>query len=275
MNLVFGSKSGIEDDLRVIDTLQAKFGDDCTKLMFCVDMCQFRSEVSLLHELVSKNVQVMITGSKFFQAPPFCGALLVPKSLATAVGQCGDAGVASVYKQIFSAHDFVGPNMAKIAAQLQAFENKGLRTRWEIALDEMEKYHALSEVVTTSAVTRWRQVVVGRIAQTDVFRMMPNVNDTSPSIVSFQVLRRDGNALTKPECQALFDRLALNPQSGLENNFTKVFIGQPVAFGKNAFIRLAIGSHSLRQMIQEPRYNPHNDLRVIQILEDLALDMYP
>ena len=55
VNLVFGSKSGIEDDLSVIDSLQKKFGTDYTKLMFCVDMCQFRSEVSLLHELMAKN----------------------------------------------------------------------------------------------------------------------------------------------------------------------------------------------------------------------------
>ena len=143
VNLVFGSKSGIEDDLGVIDTLQARYGDDFTKLMFCVDMCQLRSEVGLLQELMSKNVQVMITGSKFFQAPPFCGALLVPKSLAESVDQCKDASMASAYKEVFSAHDFINPTMKNIATQLETFENKGLRTRWEVALDEMEKYQAI------------------------------------------------------------------------------------------------------------------------------------
>ena len=238
-------------------------------------MCQLRSEVGLLQELMSKNVQVMITGSKFFQAPPFCGALLVPKSLAESVDQCKDASMASAYKEVFSAHDFISPNMRNIATQLETFENKGLRTRWEVALDEMEKYQAIPESVTSAAIARWRQVVVGRLAQTDAFKVMPNVNDTSPSIVSFQVLKSDGTALTKPECQLLFDKLALNPQTGFENDYNKVFIGQPVAFGKQAFIRLAIGSYSLRQMIKEPRYNPKNDLRVVQIVEDIALDMYP
>ena len=276
VNLVFGSKSGIEDELSMIDSLQAKFGTDFKKLMFCVDMCQFRSDVSLLHELISKNVMIMITGSKFYQAPPFCGALLVPTSIASALSSdCQHAAsMAGMYQDIFSAHDFPSAYMKGIAAHLQPFENKGLRTRWEVALDEMTKFQQVPEAVSKAAIARWRQVVIGRLAQTDTFKVMPNVNDTSASIVSFQVLRRDGTSLDKAACQSLFDKLALNHQTGLENDYTKVFIGQPVAFGKHAFIRLAIGSYSLRQMMLEPRYNPHNDLRVIQILEDLVQEMF-
>ncbi|MEY3928174.1 MAG: hypothetical protein RJA97_1181, partial [Bacteroidota bacterium] len=71
-NLVFGSKSGIKDDLDIID----EFRDG---VMWVVDMCQFRTHRGLVHELISKGVMLMVTGSKFYQAPPFCGALLVPK----------------------------------------------------------------------------------------------------------------------------------------------------------------------------------------------------
>merc|ERR1711988_1662571 len=135
---------------------------------------------------------------------------------------------------------------------------------------------ALPNAETNAAIQRWRQVVVGRLAQTDVFEIMPNVNDTSASIVSFKVRRGDGSSLSKVECQAIFDKLALNRQTGLQDGYEKVFIGQPVAYPDGgAFIRLAIGSYGVRQQMKQARFNPHNDLRVIQILEDLAQELYP
>ena len=275
VNLVFGSKSGIEDDMSLIDSLQLKFGSDFKRLMFCVDMCQFRTEPSLLHNLISKNVLIMITGSKFYQAPPFCGALLTPQTMATALASC-DASVASAYTEIFSSYDFPSPTMSNIAAKLEPFENKGLRARWEIALDEMAKYQALPNEKTSAAIRRWRQVVVGRLAQTDVFEIMPNVDETSASIVSFKVRKGNGDSLSKAECQTLFDKLALNRQTGFQDGYEKVFIGQPVAFPNGgAFIRLAIGSHGVRMLLKDKRYNPHNDLRLIQILEDLAQELFP
>ena len=70
-SLVFGSKSGIKDDLDIIDP------DDGT--MWVVDLCQFRVDPKLIHELLEKGVMIMLTGSKFFQAPPFCAAMLVPR----------------------------------------------------------------------------------------------------------------------------------------------------------------------------------------------------
>jgi hypothetical protein len=276
VNLVFGSKSGIEDDcLALIDSLQAVYGSDPKRLMFCVDMCQFRADVALVHALVARNVMIMITGSKFYQAPPFCGALLVPAATAVALSTC-DATAGAAYKEIFSAHDFPSQNLQTIAAQLDPFVNKGLRTRWEVALHEMAAYQAFPNTETNAAIARWRQVVVGRLAQTDTFKLMPNINDTSASIVSFQVLRADGTTLTKPECQTIFDRLALNRHTGLKGGYEKIFIGQPVAFGSTgAFIRLAIGSYGIRTQMQQDRFDAHNDLRVIQVLEDLAQEMYP
>jgi hypothetical protein len=276
VNLVFGSKSGIEDDcLALIDSLQAVYGNDPHRLMFCVDMCQFRADVALVRALVARNVMIMITGSKFYQAPPFCGALLVPSAVAVALAAC-DAAAGAAYTKIFSAHDFPSQNMQPIAAQLEPFANKGLRTRWEIALQEMTAYQAIPNTDTNAAIARWRQVVVGRLAQTDTFKLMPNINDTSASIVSFQILRSDGTTLTKPECQTVFDRLALNRHTGLKGGFSKIFIGQPVAFGATgAFVRLAIGSYGIRTQMQQGRFDAHNDLRVIQVLEDLAQEMYP
>jgi len=54
-NLVFGSKSGIKDDLDIIDEFREG-------VMWVVDMCQFRTHRALVHELLSKGVMLMVTG---------------------------------------------------------------------------------------------------------------------------------------------------------------------------------------------------------------------
>lgn len=133
-SLVFGSKSGIKDDLDVIED----YGDH---VMWVVDLCQLRVDPSLLHDLLDGGAMVMLTGSKFFQAPPFCGALLVPRQLTERLRLAEDRTGASVapFGQIFSSHD-VPWGLDNVRQHLPEEENRGLRLRWQIALDEMESF---------------------------------------------------------------------------------------------------------------------------------------
>ena len=272
VNLVYASKSGIIDDLSIIDEyLEESISN---KFTFVVDMCQFRVDMEIVHSLLKKNVSVMITTSKFFQAPPFCGALLVPSLLLEKISSLDAAFCAPAYYRIFSSYDFP-PKLTNIGQHLTPYENKGLRVRWEVGLCEMEAYLAYPPAMRDEYIARWKSIIIGRLAQSNTFEIMPNVDDTVPTILSFKVKRVDGSSLSKPELQALFDNLALNEQQGLRDGYTKVFIGQPVAFGKKAFIRLAIGSANLRQQFESKNYDAHNDIRVIDIIENLAKTMYP
>ncbi|MFZ9155381.1 MAG: hypothetical protein ACO22A_03435, partial [Schleiferiaceae bacterium] len=138
-NLVFGSKSGIKDDLDIID----EFRDG---VMWVVDMCQFRTHRGLVHELISKGVMLMVTGSKFYQAPPFCGALLVPKFWTERlVGR--PAAHLAPYGALFASAD-APPQLPQLRALWPEYANVGLRLRWEIALDEMEAYLAYPQEET-------------------------------------------------------------------------------------------------------------------------------
>ena len=116
-NLVFGSKSGIMDDLNIID----EFPDG---VMWVVDMCQFRADRQLIHELITKGVMLMVTGSKFFQAPPFCGALLVPKTITSALSSL-DASPAAVFGKLFTKYDFPH-SLTGIREQLPDFQKLGI-----------------------------------------------------------------------------------------------------------------------------------------------------
>ena len=49
--------------------------------LFVVDACQGRFEAEMLHELLAKDVIVLITGSKFFRGPPFSGGVFVSESI--------------------------------------------------------------------------------------------------------------------------------------------------------------------------------------------------
>lgn len=260
-NLVFGSKSGITDDLDIIDEFREG-------VMWVVDLCQFRTHRGLIHELLSKGVMLMVTGSKFYQAPPFCGALLVPKFWTELlVGQ--PAHHLQEYGKLFSAAD-APPDLPQLRTIWPEYANVGLRLRWEIALDEMEAYLAIPQEETDALIRRWSRVVIGRLALSDRFGMMPDMERTNDSIVSFTVSAA-GRELNYDELKLLFDRMVLGTHSGFKG-YHRVFLGQPVRYGARSFIRLAIGSHSIRKLLAD--FDPFNDLHLVDLIEQLAIELF-
>jgi hypothetical protein len=101
---------------------------------------------------------------------------------------------------------------------------------------------------------------------------MPNMELTNDSIVSFMVLNK-GVALNHSELKLLFDTLVFSEHTGLDG-FNKVFLGQPVQYGDRSFIRLAIGSYSVRRQLLNRRFEPKNDLRMIEIIEETVTNLF-
>jgi hypothetical protein len=263
VNLVFGSKSGIKDDLAIIDEFP-------TGVIWVVDMCQFRVDKVLIHKLLSKGVMIMVTGSKFYQAPPFCGALLVPSSWVNALQSC-DASSVSAFSQLFSRYDF--PALLQgFSDVLPDYKNWGLRMRWQVALEEMEAYNAISEDISNLWIRRWRRVVTDRLAMNNMFTLMPGMELTTDSIISFSVVV-NGYELTMLELKAVFEKIVTSRHEGLVG-YEKIFIGQPVKYGDRAFIRLAVGSNCVRTQIVRGKFYPVNDLRVVEIIEQITLELY-
>ena len=75
-NLVIRSKSGIVDNIAMIPRAN-------DNVFWVIDVCQMRTTAKLINSLIRLNCMVMLTGSKFYQSPPFCGALLVPKTISS------------------------------------------------------------------------------------------------------------------------------------------------------------------------------------------------
>ena len=73
---VFGGKTGLRDSY--MPPSQGA-GD---KSLGVVDACQGRFTPEELQEWLDQESLVLFTASKFFQAPPFCGAVIVPPGIA-------------------------------------------------------------------------------------------------------------------------------------------------------------------------------------------------
>lgn len=252
VNLVLGSKSGIEDNLSLIP----KYQKDA---LFVVDMCQLRVNNELINQTLSDGACVMITGSKFFQAPLFCAALLVPRNVInqiqnartelkvsenSAIGNSLVGGITDIFAQ----SDFP-PSLSDLRSQLREFYNEGLYCRWKLAINEIERFNQLDQLQITQLITVWNSFISTEIAQNPHFELMKDFDLTNKSIISFRVKFDDGRYLAHEELQYLYQQLLTNHSELLGGK--KLQMGQPVRYGDKSFIRLAIGAVNIRKFIAE------------------------
>ena len=263
-SLVFGSKSGIMDDLEVISDC----GED---VLWVVDLCQFRVDSDLISQLLAHGAAVMLTGSKFFGAPPFCAALLVPEDLCARLATVSASAIAP-FGKVFSAYD-VPALLENMRVELPALRNLGLRARWEAALDEMEAYSAWSPAETNGVIAEWNAAVVERLAASAAFTLMPDQDLTNDSIISMQIVGRDGE-LSFEQLGKLFEVVVTTEHEGFTRGRNRAFVGQPVRYGDRAFLRLALGSHAVRDFLVADKADFSDDFRLIEILEEQAAALY-
>lgn len=264
--LVYGSKSGIEDDLKLIDKIQAD------NLQWVVDMCQFRHSRDILHKLISKGAMVMITGSKFYESAPFSGAMLVPKSVCTRLERVEDWGSAKDYQNIFSKYDL--PSFLSRRAPFTDKVNVAGLLRWACALSSIKDFKVLNEVRVEDKITNWRDAIFSLLNASNSFELMPHQELTNKSIVSFRVLK-EGVYLNTAQLKELYFSIVKGDYSNAYP-FDHITIGQPVSYGAKAFLRLAIGAKSIKQLVEEDEQNFTTDKKIIEIIENklAALEIY-
>ena len=122
LHAIDGSKTGLTaPDKPALLRLRARFG---AALDIVVDACQARTEAADLRWYLQHGFPVMVTGSKFFTAPGFCGAVLFPRARldAIAAGVSLPAGLAAY---------------ARLDGGFGSRHCAGLLLRWAAALQEM------------------------------------------------------------------------------------------------------------------------------------------
>lgn len=258
-NLVIGSKSGIENNLNILFEVE----DD---MLWVVDLCQFRNSKRLVNKLLDLNCMIMITGSKFYQSPPFCGLMLVPRQIISRLSE-STGKVTAPFTHLFSRQD-IPEALPGLRNQFRDFYNEGLMARWECAISEMEAYDAIPRQESQEMINRWNAFVRRELMRRPFFELMPNQEQTNKTIISFRVKCAD-RYLDHGELRKVFESVVTDTYDQLSGPYSRVFIGQPVAYADKSFIRLALGSYDLRQLLENGG-NLDNDRVIIDILEKKA-----
>jgi len=258
INLVYGSKSGIEDNLELIDKIK---GDN---IFWNTDLCQFRHNKSIIKKLIEKKSTVMITGSKFYQCPPFCAAVLIPKDIFNKVSENAKPEICSEFSSVFSSYDF--PPVLRDKLGLRKKINPARILKWSYTLEEIEKFNLLPSSLIKEKVDSWRTTVSNYLKEHKQYELMPFQENTNKTIISFRV-KHNGSYLNEQALRKLHYLTATKTYDDLGEGQSMIFIGQPVTyFSDKSFLRLAIGSKNIRSFVSNDERDFKLDKKIIEIL---------
>jgi len=198
-----------------------------------VDACQFRLTMETLRNYLREGWLVALTGSKFMAGPTFCGALLVPESLAVRYRD-------TILSKSLTAYTCRGdwPENWPVARALPDSANFGLLLRWEAALVGMHDFASLPETAITKFLRAFGQSVREWLRTEKGFRELPALAptrsgigdnlrwDAEQTIFPFVPCHRNGIPLKLDEIQGLYRALQEPLRSGRRFQF-----GQPVPCG--------------------------------------------
>lgn len=239
VNLSAGSKSGLKDDFSIID--------EYPNVTWVVDACQYRIEQEVLNDLVGKGVLVFITGSKFYEAPPYCGAMIVKQSIGSRMNMALNEKDKPFFNEVFSQNDFP-VRINKLRSCFKEFNNEGLLYKWEISLYNINRLNNYASSQVSNAISHWNAQVQEHIQHYKGFlNLMPTQKSDCKSILSFTLFNSNQVQLTFNQLNDLREFLAKD--NCYQINDKNILIGQPVKYGNKAFIRIALGVNGVCDLL--------------------------
>jgi len=256
---VFGGKTGIRDEKMPssMDSGETSLG--------VVDACQGRFSLEELHEWLEQDSIVLYTSSKFYQAPPFCGAVIIPPKIADKLRNLP----APEPKEMFSIDSLGGfltdkelPDCLDNWKPLLAKENSanvGLALRWEAGLAGMEALASIPDEHRTETYKEWADSVANMVS--GEVELDPWCVERS--IVSIRVAKQGGDGdswLNMSELRDLYRWMSMDvsnlvPEATAEekNALSKpAYIGQPVDVSEtHAIVRIALGVESMLSYFED------------------------
>lgn len=273
---VFGGKTGLRD-AAMPPSLEG--GD---KSLGVVDACQGRFTPEELQEWLDQDSLVLFTASKFYQAPPFCGAVIIPPIIAEKlrnsptpkpVNFLGDDGLGGFLtdKEIPSCFTSWTPSLSKENAN-----NIGLALRWEAGLTAMDALGAIDDMERRKAADDWAMKVTDMVSR-ESFLDPWCVERT---IVSIRVSKGDGKGyLNMSELRDMYRWMSMDvadavpdatPQEKLALS-KPAYIGQPVDVSENhGIVRIALGVESLISYFNNRNETLEEDRQVVRKLVAIA-----
>jgi len=247
---VFGGKTGLRD------AKMPGSEDAGDKTLGVVDACQGRFSLDELKGWLAQDSVVLFTSSKFYQAPPFCGAVIVPPAIAEKLRNApaplpremfGDDGLGA-----FVTDKELSRCLANWKPLLRNGDanNVGLALRWEAGLAGMEALASTPDADRTAAVEEWASAVSGMVNDQGAL----DAWCVERSIVSIRVKKQDGAWLNMSELRDLYRWMSMDVSGAvpdatpeeMEALSKPAYIGQPVDVSEtHAIVRIALGVESL------------------------------
>jgi len=288
VHLVAGSKTGAcTPSEQFARDLSARFGRE--KMKIVVDACQLRVQQDKVREWLAEDWQILITGSKFFAGPPFCGATLLPSSEVAVLNDLAcDAELSQCVTALSDYFDkeCVPFTMPEVRALLPSRKNVGLLARWSAALAEMEPFLQANQLQRAGVIQRWvgnaRTAVEERFGfEQQLLRLLPLEDEDSSdgiplggtnSLLAFEVFVPEDSssssslrALNQDDLKLMHKMLPLDllplvwaargviPTPTVEDCVAlsrSCYIGQPVKLGASTVaIRFAIDAPMVNDVL--------------------------
>jgi hypothetical protein len=217
------------------------------QVVVVVDACQMRLGRARLRKYLERGYLVIVTGSKFFTGPPFSGALLVPARLSKALDGASEAAPGLCE---YSSRSDWPMHWENLRSQFPVRTNLGQWLRWEAAIEEIRAYYAVPDAFRLRALTTFANGVQRIIASSPSLHLLPpqqrdeNRPDdeelTQPTIFPFAIRHHD-RAFSFDDCRKIYRALSETGNAG-EIAARVCLIGQPVALGNGAALRLSAGA---------------------------------
>jgi hypothetical protein len=219
LHAIDGSKTGLAaPQLLALDLLAARFEG---RLDIVVDACQFRIEPERLRGYLERGWPVLVTGSKFFGAPGFCGAVLFPRARLRRI-----AGAGRLPDGLGAYANLSDGNVSRRCP--------GLLLRWTAALTHMRPFGAMPADSVRRAIDTAGGYVRAAIMRQAHLHLIPAPRPDAtfghagwshrPSVFTFAI-RKSDTFMSAPALRPLYLALAAAGQA------PACYLGQPVQLG--------------------------------------------
>jgi hypothetical protein len=239
----------------MLENLENMYGQKVLKL---IDNSQLRLSRKEIADFIKKGFLMIITGSKFFTGPPFCGALIIPQEWNdkwAGVPKNLPAGIKNYcYKKAW-------PKNWKMTNSLQDGTNLGINLRWYASIVEIERFFQIPTVLRRLGSEKFCDYVDQLISQTAYLEHLASQaenhkvpdKDAKRTIFPF-FIKMNGEVLTETQAKRLYELLNLDLSPKLNGSAEKNFVGsqlchvgQPVKVkyrnGKfTGVLRISLGS---------------------------------
>jgi selenocysteine lyase/cysteine desulfurase len=220
-----------------------------------LDACQMRLSPARLRACLEAGWMVLLSGSKFFGGPPFAGALVVPRAIVARALELAPlpAGLGGYFGR---------PEwpqaLRHLATRLPDSVNLGLLLRWHAALAEMRAFQAVPERRRVQIMTALGRAIASALEGSPHLRPVAvelSGSDWPQTIFPFEILQGTNADGAPPLDLAAARQVHSWLNSDISSRLpaealcsarrlaaVRCHLGQPVALGRAAALRLCIGA---------------------------------